>query len=74
MKIAAEDLLDLGVIDCIVSEPYGGAHRNFELAAQNLKKAVSGAFTEIVKIPAENLPKLRVEKFNRMGIWEESRK
>ncbi len=73
MKIAAEDLLDLGVIDCIVPEPYGGAHRNVELAAQNLKKAVSDALAEIVKIPVENLSKLRVEKFNRMGIWEEFR-
>ena len=74
MKISADDLLDLGVIDCIVPEPYGGAHRNFDLAAQNLKKAVSDALAEIVKIPAENLSKLRVEKFNRMGIWEESDK
>ena len=73
MKIAAEDLLALGVIDCIVPEPYGGAHRNVELAAQNLKKAVSDALAEIVKIPVENLSKLRVEKFNRMGIWEEFR-
>ncbi|MCY3681102.1 MAG: acetyl-CoA carboxylase carboxyltransferase subunit alpha [Gemmatimonadetes bacterium] len=72
MKISADDLLDLGVIDSIVPEPYGGAHRNFDLVAQNLKEAVSDAFAEIVKIPAENLPKLRVEKFNRMGIWEES--
>lgn len=73
MKIAAEDLLALGIIDCIVPEPYGGAHRNVELAAQNLKKAVSDALAEIVKIPVENLSKLRVEKFNRMGIWEEFR-
>ena len=73
MRISAEDLLALGVIDSIVPEPYGGAHRNVELAAQNLKKAVSDALAEIVKIPVENLSKLRVEKFNRMGIWEEFR-
>ena len=73
MRISAEDLLDLGVIDSIVPEPYGGAHRNFELSAQNLRKAISDALAEIVKIPVENLSKLRVEKFNRMGIWEEFR-
>lgn len=72
MKISATDLMDLGIIDRIVAEPFGGAHRNFELAAQNLKKAVSAAFAETDKIPAENLPKLRAEKFARMGVWEES--
>ena len=72
MKISAEDLMELGIIDRIVAEPFGGAHRNFELAAQNLKKAVSEAFAETDKIPSENLPKLRAEKFARMGVWEES--
>ena len=72
MKISAEDLMELGIIDRIVAEPFGGAHRNFELTAQNLKKAVSEAFAETDKIPSENLPKLRAEKFARMGVWEES--
>ncbi len=72
MKIAADDLMALGIIDHIVAEPFGGAHRNFELAAQNLKKAVSEALAELHKIPLENLPKLRVEKFTQMGVWEES--
>jgi len=72
MKITAEDLIELGIIDRIVPEPFGGAHRDFDTSAQNLKTAISEALKEIDKTPSENLPQLRVEKFSKMGVWEES--
>jgi acetyl-CoA carboxylase carboxyl transferase subunit alpha len=70
MKIAAEDLIELKVIDRIVPEPFGGAHRNHQEAAKNLKAEIINALKEIRKIPISNLTKLRVEKFAQMGAWE----
>ncbi len=70
MKIAAEDLIELKVIDRIVPEPFGGAHRNHQEAAKNLKIEIVKALKEIRKIPISNLTKLRVEKFAQMGAWE----
>ena len=72
MKITAEDLIELGIIDRIVPEPFGGAHRDFAKAAHNLKTAISEALKEIGEIPAENLPQMRVDKFAKMGVWDES--
>lgn len=71
MKIAAEDLIDLKVIDRIVPEPFGGAHRNHQEAAKNLKTEIIKALQEIRKIPLSDLTRLRVEKFAQMGAWEE---
>lgn len=72
MKIAAEDLIELHVIDQIVPEPFGGAHRNHLEAAQNLKKAVLKALQEIRQIPTDQLTRQRVEKFSKMGAWEDA--
>jgi acetyl-CoA carboxylase carboxyl transferase subunit alpha len=72
MKITAEDLIDLGIIDHIVPEPFGGAHRDYGVAAQNLKQSIAEALRELREIPVEKLSELRVEKFSKMGVWEES--
>ncbi len=71
MKIAAEDLVQLGVIDYIVPEPFGGAHRDHKEAALQLKKAVRKAIEETRHIPVSDLTGQRVEKFCKMGKWEE---
>lgn len=72
MKIAAEDLIKLGVIDTIVSEPFGGAHHNHNESADQLKIAIKKALHDIGTIPTQELTKQRVEKFCKMGIWEEN--
>jgi acetyl-CoA carboxylase carboxyl transferase subunit alpha len=72
MKIAAEDLMALNVIDRIVSEPFGGAHRNHSEAAQNLKSAILESLHEVRQIPTNELTRLRVEKFSKMGAWEDT--
>lgn len=72
MKIAASDLVGLNVIDRIVPEPFGGAHRDHQSAAASLKQAVQQALADIRKIPPEELLHRRVEKFCKMGIWEEN--
>lgn len=67
LKLTAKDLLSLGLIDEEIPEPLGGAHRDPEKAAQNIKKAIKKALKELKSIPVEELLKLRYEKFRKMG-------
>ncbi|MBU1912815.1 MAG: acetyl-CoA carboxylase carboxyltransferase subunit alpha [Candidatus Omnitrophica bacterium] len=67
LKLTAKDLLSLGLIDEEIPEPLGGAHRDPEEAAQNIKKVIKKALKELKSIPEEELLKFRYEKFRKMG-------
>ncbi len=67
MKVTAQDLLALGVIDRIVKEPIGGAHRDPALTAQGLSKAIGEELDELAKLPPEKLRIKREERFLRIG-------
>lgn len=71
LRIAATDLQELGIIDRIVPEPLGGAHRDPEGAACNLRAAVLEELEALDRIPPKKLTRRRIDKFNRMGVWEE---
>jgi acetyl-CoA carboxylase carboxyl transferase subunit alpha len=71
LKLTAPDLLDQGVIDRIIPEPMGGAHRNPQLMAQTLKNALLEELKALRKIKTDRLVQLRVEKFSKMGAWKE---
>ena len=71
MKVTAEDLLSLNIIDKIIPEPNGGAHRDPKQAAENVKKEICQSLKELMAIPTDDLLKMRVEKFAKMGAWEE---
>jgi acetyl-CoA carboxylase carboxyl transferase subunit alpha len=72
MRITAPDLLKLGVIDGIVPEPTGGAHRNWEETAENLRGPLRDALWELRSLTTEELVASRYEKFRRIGVFEES--
>ena len=72
MRITAPDLLKLGVIDGIVPEPTGGAHRNWEETAENLRGPLRHALWELRSRTADELVGERYEKFRRIGVFEES--
>ena len=72
MRITAPDLLRLGVIDGIVPEPIGGAHRNWEETAENLRGPLRDALWELRSRTPEELVALRYEKFRKIGVFEES--
>jgi len=72
MRITAPDLLRLGVIDGIVPEPTGGAHRNWEATAENLRGPLRDALWELRSHTPEELVALRYEKFRKIGVFEES--
>src|SRR6185312_14189048 len=71
LKITAQDLLELGVIDEIIPEPVGGAHANHEAAAQAVHQAVSRALEELGRYRPEKLVRRRREKFLAMGQYAE---
>lgn len=71
LKITADDLMELGVIDGVVKEPVGGAHRDFEAAATNLKKAIIDSFDELKRLSPEELTDKRYQKFRKMGAFVE---
>ncbi|NLV90795.1 MAG: acetyl-CoA carboxylase carboxyltransferase subunit alpha [Firmicutes bacterium] len=67
LKITPEDLLDFGVVDGIVKEPLGGAHRDHDEAARLLKTAIKSALLELQGLSPEELVAQRLEKFRQMG-------
>ena len=67
MKVTAQDLLALGVIDRIVKEPVGGAHRDPAAAIGALTSAIDEELTALAKLPAEKLRARREERFLRIG-------
>lgn len=69
LKLTAKDLLEMGIIDDVIREPLGGAHRDFETTAENLKKSVNKAFEDLKKVPRKDLPELRYQKFRKMGVF-----
>jgi acetyl-CoA carboxylase carboxyl transferase subunit alpha len=71
LKLTAPDLLAQKVIDRIVPEPLGGAHRNPTLAATYLKEILIDELKKLKKIKPDKLIAKRVEKFSIMGDWEE---
>jgi acetyl-CoA carboxylase carboxyl transferase subunit alpha len=72
LRVTAPDCLKLGVIDGIVPEPPGGAHRSWERAADELKGALRGALDELRDLPGDELVQRRYAKFRRMGVFEET--
>jgi acetyl-CoA carboxylase carboxyl transferase subunit alpha len=71
MKVTAPDLLDLNVIDRIIEEPEGGAHRDPDKAAEIVKSEILTSLTELSKFPVDKLLEMRVDKFSKMGYWNE---
>ena len=72
MRVTAPDLLKLGVIDAIVPEPIGGAHRNWEATAASLRAALRDQLWQLKSKSEAELIEERHEKFRRIGVFEET--
>jgi len=70
LKLTARDLLEAGLIDGIIPEPGGGAHRDPEKTAANIKEAIIKNLDELKDIPSEELTKMRYEKYRRIGKFK----
>jgi acetyl-CoA carboxylase carboxyl transferase subunit alpha len=71
LKLTAQDLMGLGVVDEIVPEPEGGAHRDHDLAAANLGIALRQNLERISAVPIEELLQNRYDKFRKLGKFTE---
>jgi len=69
LKLTAQDLLDMGVIDGIIPEPIGGAHRDYTAAAEALKKQLMDSMKRLGSLSADELIDQRIQKYSMMGEW-----
>ena len=69
LKLTAPELLKLGIIDDIIPEPQGGAHRDPQISGKNLKAALKKHLQELKQMPADKLIPLRYQKFRKMGVF-----
>jgi len=71
LKLTAPDLLEQKIIDRIIPEPLGGAHKNHKQAADNLKSALLEELSVLVKVKTDKLLQNRIDKFGSMGPYTE---
>lgn len=68
MKITAPELLEFGIVDGVIPEPLGGAHRDYEAAASALKDSLLKTLGELRDLPVETLLDQRYHRFRRIGL------
>ena len=73
LKLTARDLLDMKLIDDLIPEPLGGAHRDFEQTAENIRAAVNEALDELKKLSKKELVEERYKKFRKIGVFRETK-
>ncbi len=69
LKLTADDVMKLGLIDDIIPEPEGGAHTDPERAAATVKEYILKALGELDSLPPEQLLTQRIEKYRAMGVF-----
>lgn len=74
LKFTARELLQLGVVDEVIPEPLGGAHRDHRLIARTVKDSLASNLKRLVDVPVDELPDRRYEKFRQQGVFEENAK
>ena len=74
LKIDAGEMLKMGVIDKIVKEPLGGAHREPQTAYKNLKATLSAQLKELNALETAELVEARYRKFRAMGVFAEPKR
>ncbi|ANZ33163.1 acetyl-CoA carboxylase carboxyltransferase subunit alpha [Staphylococcus carnosus] len=71
MKITAPDLKELQIIDDVINEPLGGAHKDVALQAERIKEAFTKQLSELEKLNGQELADDRFEKFRQIGEFKE---
>jgi len=71
LKLTAPDLMPFGIVDEIVAEPMGGAHRDQDVTFENLGKAIAANLKPLLKLSTEDLLAQRLDKFDKMGTFTE---
>ena len=72
LRLTSKDLLELGICDEVVEEPMGGAHADWDLAAQRLGDALKRNLKELTALSHEALLERRWTKYGEIGAWYEA--
>ena len=72
LKFTSDNLLRLGVVDEVIPEPLGAAHRNHRQMAMTLKASLIDAIRQLLEFSSDELLDRRYEKFRRLGVFEET--
>ena len=67
MRVGASDLIKIGIVDEIISEPIGGAHQDFDLTASNIKSSLLVNMAELSKLTSEELLQRRYQRLLKIG-------
>ncbi len=71
LKLTGKDMLEFKLVDAVIPEPLGGAHWDYDEAAELLKRYLVPTIQQLKQIPAEERIQQRIDKFGQMGFWEE---
>jgi len=71
LKLTAQDLFQMQVIDEVVEEPIGGAHRDPRRAAELLKESIARNIAEVRNTDSSSLVKMRYDKFRKLGMYDQ---
>lgn len=74
LKLTAPDLKNMNIIDGIIDEPLGGAHRDPDQSAASVKEQLLESLERLKNMSAEELVETRIEKYSQMGEWERASK
>jgi acetyl-CoA carboxylase carboxyl transferase subunit alpha len=69
LKLNATELLNLGIVDEVISEPLGGAHKDYDVTAEMLKKTVLKHLDELDKMKTSEMLAARYQKYRKMGVF-----
>ena len=72
LKITAEKLLELGIVDEVIAEPMGGAHVDYDITAKTLKASISKHLKKLSSLSTDKLLDQRYAKYRSMGVFEEA--
>lgn len=72
MKVAPEDLMNMGICDRIIEEPLGGAHRDFNIIAAKLKQVLLEELDSFKDVDPDSFLEQRIERYEKMGVYKES--
>ena len=71
LHLTAKDNMELGIVDAVIDEPLGGAHRDHETASANLEAWIVAQLEELSQMSPEELVNARYERFRRLGAYDE---
>jgi acetyl-CoA carboxylase carboxyl transferase subunit alpha len=71
LRLTSDHMYKFGLVDAVVPEPLGGAHWDYNEAAQNLKGVLINAIRELKQQDPQERINNRIKKFGKMGFWDE---